>query len=282
VRIRPESSFPTEGEIEIGDKSFDNAFVIEGPAPMAFALLDAKTRRLLLHLSTEIRLEIRLGELRVEDESDKYLLALLPRLLEIGRRLAQPPDVPRRLADNAIRDPEARVRFQNLLFLIREYPREPETHEVLRVSGAATAVAALAKVMEQEKGELAIAAAQALGETGSLDAEPPLILALQSGTAALRVAAVNALGRVGTALAVLPLQEAARRSLFDFDLRRAIHQAIAEIQSRLQGASPGQLSLTGAEAGQLSLAQADAGQLSLSADPAGQLSLGGDDEPGEA
>ena len=47
------------------------------------------------------------------------------------------------------------------------------------------------------------------------------------------------------------------------ELRRAARQAIAEIQSRLASASPGQLSLAATEAGQLSLAQAKAGQLSL-------------------
>lgn len=45
-------------------------------------------------------------------------------------------------------------------------------------------------------------------------------------------------------------------------------QSIAEIQSRLSDASPGQLSLAGAEEGQLSLA----------VDPAGQLSIRGGEE----
>jgi hypothetical protein len=279
VRIRPESTVPAEGEIEIGDESFDSTFVIKGPAPMAFALLDVETRRLLLRLSTDVRLEIRVGELRVEDESDKYLLALLPRLLEIGQRLAQAPDIPRRLAENATHDPEARVRFQSLLLLIREYPREPATLEVLRTSGATTAVDALAKLMKQN-GELAIAAAQALGETGSPAAEPPLLLALQGEPEDLRMAAVKALGRVGTASAVLPLQEASRRSLFDFDFRRAAREAVAEIQARLKEAAAGQLSLAEAEAGQLSLSQAEAGQLSIAIDQAGQLSISGsEDEP---
>jgi hypothetical protein len=72
---------------------------------------------------------------------------------------------------------------------------------------------------------------------------------------------------------VLPLKETAERFESDPDLSRATRQAIAEIQSRLPGASPGQLSLAGAEVGQLSLAQGDAGQLSLVNDPGGQLSL---------
>ena len=49
----------------------------------------------------------------------------------------------------------------------------------------------------------------------------------------------------------------------DLELRRAARQAIAEIQSRAEDASPGQLSLAGTEAGQLSLAHDPAGQLSL-------------------
>src|SRR6185436_5845866 len=65
--------------------------------------------------------------------------------------------------------------------------------------------------------------------------------------------------------------DAAESSPRDKDLHRAARQAIAEIQSRLQGASPGQLSLAGAEGGQLSLAEG--GELSLATDPAGQFSL---------
>ena len=100
-----------------------------------------------------------------------------------------------------------------------------------------------------------------------------MLRALERDKSVIQVAAANALARVGTAAAVLPLKETAERSRLDPDLFRATRQAIAEIQSRLQGASPGQLSLAGADVGQLSLAQAEAGQLSLAADPGGQLSL---------
>jgi HEAT repeat protein len=135
--------------------------------------------------------------------------------------------------------------------------------EALGKSGDAAAIDALAKVIALEKGELATVAALALGTTGSPAAEPTLLLALQREEADLWIAAASALGRVGSAEAVLPLKEAAERSWLDLELRRATRQAMAEIQSRLSGASPGQLSLAGTEAGQLSLA----------ADPAGQLSL---------
>lgn len=144
-------------------------------------------------------------------------------------------------------------------------------------SGDDADVDALAKVLAVEKGELAVAAALALGATGNPAAERPLLLALQREKMEIRVAAATALGRAGSAAAVLPLKEAAERSSRDQDFRRATRQAIAEIQSRLQGASPGQLSLAGVEAGQLSLAPSEAGQLSLATDSAGQLSL----PPGE-
>jgi hypothetical protein len=137
---------------------------------------------------------------------------------------------------------------------------------------------------------VAVAAAKALGSTASPTAEPPLIMALQRGSPSLRAAAANALGRIGSIAALPALKEVAAAFWYDAELRGAIRQAIAEIQYRLPGASPGQLSLAGAEAGQLSLAQAEAGQLSLAQaeagqlsvadDPAGQVSLsGGEEQP---
>ena len=151
--------------------------------------------------------------------------------------------------------------------------------EAIGRRGAAAGVDLLAKVLEREHGELAPAAAAALGAIGSPDAEPALIQALQRDDAVLRVAAATALGRAGSAAAVPMLKEAAERSRLDRELRRATRQAIAEIQSRAHGASPGQLSLAGAEAGQLSLAGTEAGQLSLAEDPTGRLSLPPEERP---
>ena len=353
VRIRPEAPDASQWvrEIQTGDAELDRELFVEGPAPLVHALLNARTRHLLLSVSSESRLEISLGELRAVT-SHRKLPDILPHLLEVGQRMAQPIDVLQRLAENANQDPEPGVRLRNLLLLVQERPGHPVTIESLRTacsdaspkirlraaeelgaegrpilmefaenrvddalsagavlildrelpfertrailddallsrrfqtaraclallgrSGDTRAADTLAKVMAQEPGELAVAAAQALETTGDPAAEPPLILALQREHVDLRVAAANVLGRIGSVEAVLPLKEAAESFSRGPELRRAARQAIAEIQSRLQGASPGQLSLAEAETGQLSLAQEERGQLSLATDTGGQLSF---------
>jgi HEAT repeat protein len=135
--------------------------------------------------------------------------------------------------------------------------------EALGRFGGAGAVGPLAKVLAVERGELGGAAAEALGATGLEAAEAPLVEALSIESSEVRIAAARALGRVGTVGAVAPLREAASRS-GEGAMRRAVRQAVAEIQSRLEGAAPGQLSLAAGESGQLSLAEADAaGRLSV-------------------
>lgn len=124
----------------------------------------------------------------------------------------------------------------------------------------------LARVLAVEKGELAVVAAQALGATRRAGAESPLLQALRGVSSAVRVAAAEALGRVGSVAAVLPLKKVAETQ--PGELGRAARQAFAAIQSRLPGATPGQLSLAEGEAGRLSLAGED---------PAGRVSLAGQD-----
>jgi len=132
---------------------------------------------------------------------------------------------------------------------------------ILGRHAGAQATGVLAKVLLVEKGELAEAAARALAATGDASAEAPLLRALAEGAPALQQAAAEALGRVGSAAAVPPLRAAESQ---DAALRGAARQAVAEIQSRLVGAAPGQLSLAGGEAGQLSIAEDEVGHLSLS------------------
>jgi hypothetical protein len=348
VRIRRElqNPLPWVREIEVGDEPFDSTFYIGGPLRLVCALLDAETRRRLVGVNAESRLDIVGGELQAET-SDMQLAHVLTHLVDLGGRFSHSRDVTRRLTRNARQDPVAGVRLQNLLLLVRESPGNPRVVKALRRacsdsspkvrlwaarelgaegrdvlmqlagseadddcsaqavsalglelpfertkailvqalrgrhiqtaraclealgrSGTAAAVDDLAEVMAREKGELAVAAAQVLGMTGSAAAEPPLIQALRHEKAEVQVAAAIGLGRLGSAAAVLPLEEAAERSPRDHEIGRATRQAVAEIQSRLQGASRGQLSLAETKVGQLSLAQAEAGQLSLATDSA--------------
>ena len=131
--------------------------------------------------------------------------------------------------------------------------------QVIGPRGDSAAVEILKKVLDREHGDLAPVAARALGATGSPAAEPLLLQALERDQPEVREAATEALALIGSAASVLPLQEAADRFPH---LRQAARNAVAAIQSRLQGASPGQLSLAATEAGQLSLAD-QSGQLSL-------------------
>ena len=106
----------------------------------------------------------------------------------------------------------------------------------------------LARVLLAKDGTLAAAAARALAGTGEAAAEAPLIEALAGDSPEVLEAVAQALQRLGTAAAVMPLREASER-VSDGALRRAARQAVATIQSRLQGASPGQLSLAAGERG---------------------------------
>jgi len=142
-------------------------------------------------------------------------------------------------------------------------------------SGDSGAVATLAKVLAIERhGELGVAAAHALGATRYTDAEPPLLEALRYESAEVRIAGATALGQVGSVASVIPLKDCARSDHRDRELERAVRQAIAEIQSRVTGASPGQVSLTGSETGRLSISESEAGQLSIPEGTSGRVSRG--------
>lgn len=343
IRPQPPGFVP---EIELRDMAFDSEFQILGPPLLVSALLDEETRRVLSLVNTEGRLDISLGEIRV-NVPDNQVSDTLSLLLRLRWRFTSPLRIPRHLAENARNDKVPGVRLHNLLLLIDEFPQAPETAEAIEAvrsdpspevrlraaielgtkskgrdllwtlvtdlendaasaravsllsdelslertrdileralsrhlrqtaraclqvigpRGDSAAVHMLAQVLDRDHGDLAPVAARALGATRNPAAEPPLLQALQRDQPELQEAAAEALARVGSAASVLPLKEAAERFP---NLRQAARQAVADIQARLQGASPGQLSLAATEAGQLSLA-----------DQAGQLSLHGGDKEG--
>jgi len=136
--------------------------------------------------------------------------------------------------------------------------------QALALAGGALAVSRLASLLTSDATDLAVTAAGALATVGDASAEASLIAALSSEQGELRIAAADALQSLGTAASVAPLHAAAAAHLLDLSLRSAAHHAIAAIQARLTGASPGQISLAEGETGQLTLAEPpEPGRLSI-------------------
>ena len=132
------------------------------------------------------------------------------------------------------------------------------------------AAALLVELVRRSSYRVPAAAARALARANAPGSEAALIEALASDSDDLRLAAVEGLGEIGSAAAVMPLREVKGSR----ELQRAVRQAVARIQSRAAGASPGQLSLAAAAAGQVSLAPAESGGLSFPPAAAGAVSLG--------
>jgi hypothetical protein len=133
--------------------------------------------------------------------------------------------------------------------------------DTLALIADARALEHLSLLVRQPESDLAAMAAQAFGRTGTPAAERSLVATLDDARPDVRLAAAEALGQIGSAAAVAPLRlldETGPRSL-----RSAARAAIAQIQTRLPGATPGQLSMAPGEGGQLSIADDQAGRLSL-------------------
>jgi hypothetical protein len=140
--------------------------------------------------------------------------------------------------------------------------------QTLGLHGGAAAIDRLAVVLAVGEPLLAAAAAHALADTEDPGVEPRLLAALPTAHPDVALALCHSLGRVGSSAAVAPLRETALAATTDRTVALAARQAIAAIQARLSGASPGQVSLAEGESGDLSLAEPDAsGLLSLPREP---------------
>ncbi len=128
------------------------------------------------------------------------------------------------------------------------------------------AIETLGSALELGARDVAVQAALSLGRTGDGRAEAPLLAALAHADEDVRAAAAGALGSVGSVEAVPALRDLEARDGEERAVRRAARVAVADIQSRLGGASPGQLALSEDRSGTLSLAP-DGGRLSLPAAP---------------
>jgi hypothetical protein len=106
------------------------------------------------------------------------------------------------------------------------------------------------------------AAVEILAGLGGAAVERALVAALDASTSSFAEAAARALGRCG-GVAVIP--DLARAEGRRGSICRAAREAIAAIQSRLTGASPGQVALADGDAGELSVVDATDGRVSLKA-----------------
>lgn len=193
--------------------------------------------------------------------------------------------VPGRLARHATEEALAPVRENGLRALVRKYPNhaatgraaaeclsdpDPSVRFVAALGSGATGVPVLAALAADEFASAAqrTRAIRALASKGDAAAETPLLRALTTPLGSSAVAIVRALGRVGTVRAVAPLRSVVPRT--SDPIRSAALEAIASIQSRIEGGGHGSLSVA-------SVAGGAAGALALSSD-AGRLELA---PPGE-
>ena len=140
--------------------------------------------------------------------------------------------------------------------------------EVLGRIGDESACRRLRALLNDADAALAVAAVDALGLVHSTAVEEELQRALSSPSLAVRDAAIGALGRVGRLASIEPLRALIEATKTVPNSIFAARQAIAAIQARLTGASPGQVSLAESASGDLSLVEGDAsGRLSLPREP---------------
>jgi hypothetical protein len=128
--------------------------------------------------------------------------------------------------------------------------------------GGAPEVPFVVDLLMRVRGGLAIAAIEALATIGGPAVEAPLVQALGAGEPAVAAAAARALARWGTVAAVPALRTAEARGV---EVGPPARTAIAAIQSRVTGATPGQVSLAGAS-GEVSVVDSIDGQVSLEKD----------------
>lgn len=261
--------FYQEG-FELGAPDFEREFEVSGRESLVVALLDYETRSQLAYFLRGFTLESENGPARVEATLvrgklevacwhsggetqtpwSRNLSPLLEPIARLAERLTMPANLAERLAANFRTEPESGVRLACLRLLAREHGERFEARSVL---GAAS---------EDPSEEVRLLAAAEQGKTGRPTPEPLLLQALATSRLDTQLAAAEALAQLGTAGAVPALREAENRG--PREVGHAARLAIAEIQSRLEGAGAGQLSLAGSEAGTLSLSEErEAGRVSL-------------------
>jgi hypothetical protein len=269
-------------DVVTGDSDFDRKLFVQGAPVPVFAILDADTRQALLRLARRWHLHLKAGQLSIERRLSPTGVGGLVRaareLAAVSGALAGRVAPFGRLEHNALNDPQPNVRLNNIDILardrrqraavLREALLDPSEKVRVRaavwlgVEGRETLLDLLnSPTLEPESAAEAIRSLGAhLPEARGLEL---LGRALDEDRRSVARAAAESLGHAGTTSAVPALRAVIDDHPLDFALRRAANEAIARIQSRLEGAEAGQLSVAEAEAGELSLSDSAAGRLSL-------------------
>jgi HEAT repeat protein len=269
-------------DVLTGDAAFDRRLFLKGTGPQLLAALDADTRRELLRLAARWNLRIVKGEVHLETRRSfgghKRLMSAAQDAIDLAQRAAWRRDAFQGLADNALHDPLPGVRLSNLEALARDRRRSPEVlhaalsdpNERIRLRAAVWLGAAGRPTLLQLAEDPVTSdecAAEAIRGLRAALSEAQALEILEGALARRRQsvvrATVEALGLVGSVAAVPPLRAVIESHPLDFAVKRAADEAIARIQSRLEGAEAGQLAVAEGDAGQLTLADSAAGRLSL-------------------
>jgi HEAT repeat protein len=135
-------------------------------------------------------------------------------------------------------------------------------------SGDPAVIAPLVALLRASPGSVSAAACEALVTLRATQAEGALREVLDHDDEGAVSAAARALGQLGS-IASVPALRAAEERAREHGTRLAAREAVAAIQARASGATPGQLSL----------ATGDAGRIALTDDPTGRVALAEDDAP---
>jgi hypothetical protein len=298
------------GQLLVGDGALDGLVAARGPEDSVRALLDRDARNALRSLINGLQWEqasdaagivrqwgeIKDGNICLElvgsaaCSTAGEVVQRVRELLDLAARFKSRPRA-RALCENAISDPQARVRLFNLMTLVG---LDRESEESKRaVEGALKdddpELRFFAATLE--RGERALAVLQELAAGADtpphlrcaavcrlvdeypepevaevLAASEPALLALllEHDSQHVCLAAAGALGKMGSVRAVEPLLLSAQRPHAHATLKDAARDSVRRIQARLVDAGAGRLSVTAPaqEAGALSIADG-AGVLSI-------------------
>jgi HEAT repeat protein len=179
------------------------------------------------------------------------------------RALAERTDVPDEVSATTVDEIGGRMAVADLGAMLGSALRARPKTDLAAVRALArggpavvpTLVAALPRLAD----DAVAAAAEVLRAIGVRGAESALIAAVARPDATVRIAVAHALGALGSVRAVPVLRGLEADG---GDVRSAARAAVAAIQSRLGGASSGQLALAEPDGGHLALAEGD-GRLTL-------------------